>query len=224
MPRWVGAHAELAGGRDCSPRSDGQTVWLAGCQLKLLDDCVIDSRGCDESIPCHSRTQVGGPPWPLPSGPFSLSRTSPCAPPFCHRLTDLTRPPGPSRGLINPINCPLNQSSASSYSPSLPPDNEITPASSSILPHAHIPKRPNVRPPSSIIHSRPDCLRRLQRSHSADAVPIHSLLRSSFSYTSHLAMASRIDKNSGFSGERFGHFHVQVVNKPWRKAPVRPGP
>lgn len=186
---------------------------------------MIDSRGCDESIPCHSRTQVGGPPWPLPSGPFSLSLTQTPAPlrSVIGSLTSLARLAHPA-WLINPINCPLDQSSASSHSPSSPPDNEITPASSSILPHAHISKRPDVRPPSSIIHSRPDCLRRLRRSYNADAVPIHSLLRLSFLYSSHLAMASRIDKHSGFSGERIEHFHVQVVNKPWRKAPVRPGP
>lgn len=113
-------------------------------------------------------------------------------------LTSLARLAHPA-GLTNPINYPLDQSSASSHSPSFPPDNEITPASSSILPHAHISRRPNVRPPSSIIHSRPDCLRRLQRSHSADAVPVHSLLRSSCLYSSRLAMASRLDKNSGVS-------------------------
>lgn len=58
-------------------------VWTSGnIEGQLLDDCVIDSRGCDESIPYHCvSTQVSGPPWPLPSEPLSLEQTLASLPP-----------------------------------------------------------------------------------------------------------------------------------------------
>lgn len=169
--------------------------------------------------------QVSGPPWPLPSARAVLSWTNPCCPsPFCHRLTDLTRLAHPM-GLINPINRPFNQSSVNSHSPSLPPDDEISlqPAHRSSLTSTSDPEKPDVHPPR-LIRSRPNCLRRLQRlyvnGHSTHPPPSHIII----SCLSFLAMASRIDKSSGFSGERNGAFHLLMVHKPSQRTPVRPRP
>lgn len=128
--------------------------------LLLLSDCVIDSRGCDESIFVTLCTQVSGPPWPLPSGPFSLSNKPLPIPPLHSVIGSLT-----SLCLAHPTGSDQsNQSTAQTIIGQLaltfssPPDNEISiPASSFINPHSH----PH-RETSGSIHSGSSGLGRVQ--------------------------------------------------------------
>lgn len=114
---------------------------------------MIDSRGCDESIFVTLCTQVSGPPWPLPSGPFSFSNKPLPFHPLHSVIGSLT-----SLCLAHPTGSDQsNQSTAQSiisqlaltFSSPRTTRFQSQPAHSSILTHIHT-EKPHV--PSTQVH------------------------------------------------------------------------
>lgn len=128
---------------------------------------MIDWRGCDESIFVTLCTQVSGPPWPLPSGPFSLSNKPLPIPPLNSVIGSLT-----SLCLAHSTGSDQsNQSTAQSiigqlaltFSSPQTTRFQSQPAHSSILTHIHT-EKPHV--PSTQVHQVSvefNCLRRPHR-------------------------------------------------------------
>lgn len=197
----------------------------------LLRYCVIDSRGCDESIFVTLCTQVSGPPWPLPSGPFSFSNKPLPFHPLHSVIGSLTslclaHPTGSDQSNQSTAHSIITQLALTFSSPQTT-RFQSQPAHSSILTHIHTekPQVPSTQvhqvsvelpaPTTSLVYQWTQC------SFLPFAAPHYMLvvLRSSF-----FEMASHTDNSSGFSGGRTGSFHLLVVDKPSYKTPVRRRP
>lgn len=147
------------------------------------------------------RTQVSGPPWPLPSEAFSLDNPLPPLHSVIGSLTSLARP-NPRVSAFQSTDRSINQRPSHTHL-LFPQTTRFTPASSSILNHTRITSDADVHPFKPIT-SRPNSLRRPQylhiNGHSTPPSPSRLVILC-FSF---LAMASRIDRSSGSFGERTG--------------------